>query len=169
MKNMSLGIAMLLIAVIGCNNPFAPKLDTKDRTGSTIGDTRTIDGFFQTFEFAYNTRDTALYGQLVAPNFEFSYPNFDTGNNETWLRDVEMRTTNGFFSNADFLNLRWNSNIGEPTVSTLNARITRTFILQFSFRGSTTTTGRGFATILLVRPDSTAGWTMSRWEDNSQF
>jgi alpha-D-ribose 1-methylphosphonate 5-phosphate C-P lyase len=153
--------------VAGCTNPFAPALDKSNRTGAAIGDQRTIEGFFQTFRFAYLTRDTTLYGQLVADNFQFTFTN--TYNQETWARDVEMRTTNGLFRNTELLDLQWNSIIFQSgNDDTTHAEVWRTFFLRFGFSAANTQELQGQARLILTRKRTTDAWQMTRWDDFTQ-
>ncbi|MFA6542562.1 MAG: hypothetical protein WCT99_13260, partial [Bacteroidota bacterium] len=105
-------IAFLVIVVsfIGCDNPFAPSLDTKLSGGETIlGDQTQIDGVFQNFKQAYAFRDSMIYGQLLAPNFIFVYRDYDKGVDVFWTRDEDIRTTYGLFQNVQRLDLVWNT------------------------------------------------------------
>ncbi len=157
----------LSIWFLGCTNPFAPALDKSNRIGAGAGDLRTIDGFFQTFRFAYLTRDTTLYGQLVSDNFQFTFTN--TQNQETWARDVEMRTTNGLFRNSELLDLQWNSVVFQSgTDDSVQAEVWRTFFLRFGFSATNTQELQGQARLILIRNAPTAPWQMSRWDDFSQ-
>lgn len=150
-----------------CANPFAPALDKSNRIGAGVGDLRTVDGFFQTFRFAYLTRDTTLYGQLVADNFQFTFTN--TQNQETWARDVEMRTTNGLFRNSELLDLQWNSIVFQSgTDDSTQAEVWRTFFLRFGFSATNTQELQGQARLILLRTTPSAPWQMSRWDDFSQ-
>ena len=59
-----------------CLNPFAPGISDIDYSFS-LGDQTTIDGFFQSFAYAYSMRDTLHYGNLLADDFIFSYRNYE--------------------------------------------------------------------------------------------
>jgi len=162
-----LALMMLCGAVASCTNPFAPALDKSNRTDAGVGDLRTIDGFFQTFRFAYLTRDTTLYGEIVADNFQFTFTN--TQNQETWARDVEMRTTNGLFRNSELLDLQWNSIVFQSgTDDCTRVEVWRTFFLRFGFSAANTQELQGQARLILTRNAPTAPWQMSRWDDFSQ-
>ncbi len=170
---MKSGVFVVLLASLlgvlteSCTNPFAPALDKSNRTGAGVGDLRTIDGFFQTFRFAYLTRDTTLYGELVADNFQFTFTN--TQNQETWARDVEMRTTNGLFRNSELLDLQWNSVVFQSgTDDSTRAEVWRTFFLRFGFSATNTQELQGQARLILTRNAPTSRWQMSRWDDFSQ-
>ena len=162
-----LSASFFTVLTASCTNPFAPALDKSNRIGAGAGDLRTIDGFFQTFRFAYLTRDTTLYGELVADNFQFTFTN--TQNQETWARDVEMRTTNGLFRNSELLDLQWNSIVFQSgTDDSTQAEVWRTFFLRFGFSTTNTQELQGQARLILTRNAPTAPWRMSRWDDFSQ-
>ncbi len=162
-----LSASFFAVLMESCANPFAPALDKSNRTGAGIGDLRTIEGFFQTFRFAYLTRDTTLYGKLVSDNFQFTFTN--TQNQETWARDVEMRTTYGLFRNSELLDLQWNSVVFQSgNDDSLQAEVWRTFFLRFGFSATNTQELQGQARLILTRNAPTAPWQMSRWDDFSQ-
>ncbi|MCS6988904.1 MAG: hypothetical protein NZM06_05235 [Chloroherpetonaceae bacterium] len=156
-----------IVALGACANPFAPALDRTNRAGTGIGDPRAIEGFFQKFRFAYLTRDTTLYGQLVADDFQFTFANAQ--NQETWGRDVEMRTTNGLFRNAEILDLQWNSVVFQTgNDDSAQAEVWRAFFLRYGFSAANAQEIQGQARLILTRPSSAHPWQMSRWDDFSQ-
>jgi len=100
---------ILLLIIIGticsCINPFAPARMDAD-AGFVIGDQTTISGFFQSFSYAYNMRDTVVYGKLLADDFIFTYMNYKEGMVFSWTRDEDMRATYRLFNaaqNFDFV------------------------------------------------------------------
>lgn len=160
-------VACLSAIFSSCANPFAPALDKTNRTGAGVGDQRTIDGFFQKFRFAYLTRDTTLYGQLVADNFQFTFANAQ--NQETWGRDVEMRATNGLFRNAEILDLQWNSVVFQlGNDDSARAEVWRAFYLRYGFSAANAQELQGQARLTLMRDAPNAPWRMTRWDDFSQ-
>ncbi len=162
-----LTLTFLWGALSSCTNPFAPALDKRHHTTAGIGDLRTIEGFFQTFRFAYLTRDTALYGQLVASNFQFTFTN--AYNQETWARDVEMRTTYGLFRNTELLDLQWNSIVFQlGNDDSTHAEVWRSFFLRLAFSTTNTQELQGQARLVLTRKRPTDAWQMSRWDDFTQ-
>ena len=74
----------------------------------TLGDPKTIAGFFQSFSYAYNMRDTVVYGKLLADDFIFSYRNYEQGMDFTWTREEDMRATYRLFNAAMNLDFVWN-------------------------------------------------------------
>ncbi|HWF43924.1 MAG TPA: hypothetical protein VG537_04715, partial [Candidatus Kapabacteria bacterium] len=100
------GVLVLSACMAGGCNPFAPKLD---ETSSTVqfGDPHTVDGFFQAFKYAYEFKDTTLYGSLIAPSFIFSFRDYDLGVDVQWGRDEEMSHTASLFLNTQMLTLLW--------------------------------------------------------------
>lgn len=171
----SVVIGMMMCGVwMSCKtNPFAPRLDTGDRESSVLGDQRTLDGVFRSFEYAYTTKDTLIYGRLIAPNFTFRYIDYDNGAIErNWARDTEMFTTFGLFRNTEVVNLKWNSIITQDVDSLqLQATVSRTFQLQVQFGTDATNTVvvSGIAELRLARPTQTDVWLISDWIDRSNF
>ncbi len=153
----------------GCTiNPFAPRLELSERSGIGLGDQRTIDGFFRNFEFAYLTRDTALYGQLLSERFTFVYRDFDNGVDVIWPRDVELVTTSGLFRSAEILDLRWNTVVFQDG-DARQVQVVRSFRLRVGFRINEVFEITGNANFTLVRDDTGSVWRLSRWRDESNF
>ncbi len=162
-------IGIIATLAVGCSiNPFAPRLDTSDRSNVGLGDQKTIDGFFRTFEYAYITKDTALYSQLLADRFTFLYRDFDNGVDVAWQRDIELVTTLGLFRNTEVIDLRWNSAIFQDGDS-LQTQIIRSFRLRIGFRATDLVEITGNANMTLVRAATSDVWKLSRWRDESNF
>ncbi|MDP4198224.1 MAG: hypothetical protein Q8922_04885 [Bacteroidota bacterium] len=156
----------LLLIVIGCN-PFAPKLD---ETAPTVqfGDAHTIDGFFQAFKYAYEFKDTTLYGALIASDFTFSYRNYDRGVDITWGRDDEMRSTGSLFENAEAISLLWGTVLDSSGTSTA-FDITRSFSLDITFNAADVEHVDGRAVFHLERPTPSDIWQAGHWQDESNL
>ncbi|MCS7013503.1 MAG: hypothetical protein NZM05_07725 [Chloroherpetonaceae bacterium] len=158
-----------MLWLLGCTlNPFAPRLDTENRSGIGLGDQRTLDGFFRNFEFAYLTKDTALYSQLLDERFTFVYRDFDNGIDVVWPREVELVTTLGLFRSTEILDLRWNTIVFQEG-SAVQTQVVRSFRLRVGFRASEVFEITGNANFTLVRRDTAAVWKLSRWRDESNF
>jgi hypothetical protein len=158
------GIFFLLFAAC---NPFAPKLD--DSTGEVrFGDPHTIDGYFQAFRYAYQFKDTTLYGNLLAPNFVFSYRNYDRGVDVEWGRDEEVRTTSSLFQAAQSLDVLWGSILDSMSTAT-TFEITRSFSLDISFNPGDISHVDGRAIFRLERANASEQWKATRWRDESNL
>lgn len=162
---------IITLALIGCDNPFAPKLDSSPSGSTTIlGDQRKLDGVFQNFKQAYAFRDSTIYGQLLAQNFIFIYRDYDKGVDVFWGRDEDIRTTYGLFQNVQRLDLVWNSIISstvEP--DSLKAVIIRNFNLTVTFSPSDVVRVDGYANWTLERAQTSDPWKITRWRDESNF
>ena len=158
-----------LLCAAGCKNPFAPALDDSIGGVSTaLGDQHTLEGFFQKFAYAYGTRDSAVYGQLLADQFVFVYRDYDHNVDDSWGRDVEMRTTEGLFQNAQNMSLTWN-NIVVQSGDSLAQDISRSFNLTVTFNPQDIIYITGRADFSLSRPRIDSVWMLERWRDNSSF
>ena len=158
------GVAALAV-LVGCN-PFAPSVN---QTGSTtqFGDPHTISGYFQAFQYAYQFRDTILYGSLLAPNFIFSFHDYNQGIDIQWGRDDEMRATALLFQSTT-LTLLWGDVLdaeGNPTDST----VTRAFSLDVTFNEGDIEHVNGKAVFHLQRPTLSDLWQAVSWQDESTF
>jgi len=161
-------IAACLAFAIGCN-PFAPKLD-ESTPSAQFGDPHRIDsnGYFQAFKYAYEFKDTTLYGTLLAPNFTFSYRNYDRGVDITWGRDDEMRSTSGLFNAAESLTLLWGNVLAESGNKT-SYDITLSFSLDVTFNPGDIEHVDGRAVFHLERPTAGDPWKAVSWLDQSNL
>ncbi|MBI2427938.1 MAG: hypothetical protein HYV29_03935 [Ignavibacteriales bacterium] len=155
----------------GCDNPFAPALDTSPSgSGSILGDQTQIEGVFQNFKQAYAFRDSTIYGELLAPNFIFIYRDYERGADVFWGRDDDIRTTYGLFQNVQRLDLVWNTIISSNVESdSLRATILRNFNLTVTFSASDVVRVDGYANWTLERQNIGDVWKITRWRDESNF
>jgi hypothetical protein len=165
----STGIVLLLLLGFACTNPFAPKYDEDyDNSTPPISDQTTIEGVFQNFQYAYTFKDTLIYGNLITPDFVFTYRDYENGFDVSWGRDEEMRTTNGLFANSQRLDLIWN-NILLSTVDSLDANIVRSFNLNITFNPTDVVRVDGRVNMLLRKDPISKKWKIARWLDESNF
>lgn len=163
---MKIAIVTIALVLAACN-PFAPAID-ESPVENPFGDPKTIDGFFTAFRSAYQFRDTSLYGKLLAPNFTFSYRNFDRGLDLEWGRDEEMRTTSALFESVLGLDLLW-GNVLDSSGNDLVYDITRSFSLTITLNLAEVLNVDGRAIFHLERPTPDAPWQAVRWRDESNF
>lgn len=164
-------VGALVFGLLGSCNPFAPTLsDVKIDRLALLGDRRTVKGFFEWFRNSYELRDTSLYGQILAPNFSFTFRDFANGNNEIWDRDTEMRIATNMFRQVRSTNLVWTwyVNADTSTTDTL-ASLERYFNLTVVADEQNVYMGTGTARLTLVRADSTHPWRIKSWVDIRDF
>jgi len=123
---------------------------------------------FQNFQFSYSFKDTLIYGQLIAPDFIFTYRDYDQGFDVSWARDEDLRTTDGLFSNSERLDLIWN-NIVLSTEDSLTANIIRSFNLNITFNPTDVVRIDGRVNLSLRKDAETKKWQITRWLDESNF
>ena len=155
-----------ILFLVSCN-PFAPKLD-ETATSAQFGDPHTIDGFFQAFKYAYEFRDTTLYGTLLADNFTFSYRDYDRGVDIQWGRDDDMRSTAGLFQYAQSLTLLWGSVLDSSGTAT-EFDVTRSFSLDVTYNAGDIDHVDGRAIFHLERPTPADPWKATLWQDESNL
>lgn len=162
---------ILLLALTGCDNPFAPGLDTSPSGSQTIlGDQKQIDGVFQNFKQSYAFRDSTIYGQVLAPNFIFIYRDYEKGADVFWGRDDDIRTTHGLFQNVQRLDLVWNTMIASTVeADSLKATVIRSFNLTVTFSANDIVRVDGYANWTLERGQKSEDWKITRWRDESNF
>lgn len=165
-----IGIFVLMVAAslaaLSCN-PFAPELD-ESAGRLKFGDPTTIEGYFESFRYAYQFKDTSLYSSLLDPSFIFSYKNYDRGLDLEWGRDEEVRTTAGLFNSVQSLDLLWGNvldSLGSPTTFD----ITRTFSLDVTLNPSEVLHVDGRAIFSLRRDTLGKPWRAVRWRDESNL
>jgi hypothetical protein len=156
--------------ITGCN-PFAPSLDDAvSDPNKLLGDRTKVNGFFDWFRSAYQLRDSTLYGQIVAPEFTFTYFDFSNNTEVSWSRDVEMTTTYKLFRGVRSTTLQWNQYIvADTTLSDTLAVVERAFNLTINQDDATTFQGVGSARLVLVRKKKGDPWKMRSWYDKSDF
>lgn len=154
---------ILGVAISGCTNPFSPKL-TKKSAGSsgTMGNQSTVEGLFNLLQYSYSLRDTLVYGKLLAPEFIFSYRDYDLGTDVSWGREEEMKVTYGLFQNSQRLDLILNNIISMTSDST---SLVRSFNLTVTFNPTDVVFVDGKISLGLVKRNG--NWMILRWEDQS--
>jgi hypothetical protein len=161
------GVLVVSAWMAGGCNPFAPKLD---ETSSTVqfGDPHTVDGFFQAFKYAYEFKDTTLYGSLIAPSFIFSFRDYDLGVDVQWGRDEEMNHTASLFQNTQMLTLLW-GNILDSSGTATEFDVTRSFSLDVTVNEGDIEHVDGRAIFHLERPTPSDPWKATQWQDESNL
>ena len=160
-------IAFILNSNLGCINPFAPKLEN-EMIGQSCTDLRNIDELFCVFRNSYTFKDTTIYGSLLAPEFTFSYVDYERGIEVSWGRDDEMRSAYGLFHNVQNLALTWNNVIFSAGDTTLHSVI-RGFNLTVTFTPGDIIRVDGYANLTFERLNSNADWKIVHWHDESNF
>ena len=156
---------ILSFTLSGCLNPFAPELDNQlSNEGSLISDLSDVEGVFQNFQYAYAFKDTLIYGELLAPDFIFSYRDYDRGVDVSWGRDDEMMVTYGLFQNSQRLDLIWNNIVSMSSDST---RIIRSFNLTITFNPIDIIFVDGRVNLSLRKNENK--WQITQWVDESNF
>lgn len=164
------GVCLLLVSTAGCWNPFAPGVEEGDPFEDFLGDPTTIDGFFTRFQNAYQLRDTTLYGPLIAPNFTFTYRDYDNNVDISWGRTEEMSSTYRLFINSVDIRIQWNNIISqELNADKTRGQVIRRFDLSVALEGSDLIRTDGAVNFILARPDSAEAWQLETWRDESDL
>ncbi|MBK8947056.1 MAG: hypothetical protein IPM32_17555 [Ignavibacteriae bacterium] len=151
---------------MSCINPFAPELDENiGNESSLISDLKTIDGIFNNMQYAYTFKDTTIYGELLNPNFTFTFRNYETEVDEAWGRELEMRTTYGLFNNVERLDLIWNRIVSITADST---NVTRSFNLTVTYNPMDIEYVEGKVNLQLAKSAENK-WQIITWIDESNF
>ncbi|MBK0402015.1 hypothetical protein I5M27_03400 [Adhaeribacter sp. BT258] len=164
-------LPLVLVASLAACNPFAPELDDAvTDPNKLLGDRKTVNGFFEWFRNSYQLRDSTLYGQIVAPDFRFTYFDFTNNTEVSWPRDVEMSTTYKLFRGVRATSLQWNQYIlADTAISDTVAIAERAFNLTINQDDATIYRGVGSARIVLTRKNRNDNWKMRSWYDKSDF
>jgi hypothetical protein len=159
-------IGVVVIAVCPACNPFSPAIDNNISQNQVSADS--VNGFFEIFREAYQLQDTTMYGRLLAPNFVFSYRDYDRGLDLEWGRDEDMQTTGSLFNSSQSLDLLW-GNVIDSIGSDTEYNITRAFQLTIIFNPDNSLQADGRAIFTLTRPTKNDPWQAIRWRDESNF
>lgn len=152
------------LAITSCFNPFSPGIDNSESTENIIADQKEIEGVFQNFKYAYTFKDTSIYGGTLAPDFVFSYFDYDLGVEVSWDRATDMRTTEGLFTNTQDLRLIWN-NIVYQEGDSLLVDVKRSFNLTITFNPNDVINFYGFVDMNLGRNTVNDKWMIKSWKD----
>ena len=153
------------LLLFGCVNPFAPKLDEDLNNESTLlSDLSDVQGVFQNFQYAYTFKDTLIYGGLLAPDFIFSYRDYNLGVDVSWNREEELKVTHELFKNTQRLDLIWNNIVSMTADST---QIIRSFNLTITFNPTDIVFIDGRVNLSLVKINNK--WQIVHWLDESNF
>ena len=161
-------IFCILLILSACTNPFAPKLNDKDFNQSLLGDQKTVEGFFKNFKYAYQFKDTLVFGKLLADDFTFIFRDYNLGIDKTWGRSEEMVSTWGLFQGTNSADLNWNEAV-QTIGDSLVLDISRSFSLNIEFNPSDIVRIHGRANLRLKRNSAEDEWKMSIWRDESNY
>ena len=165
----SLWFPLIAAVLAGCTNPFAPRLEPNLTPNSNaLGDQRTVEGVFQNLRYAFNYRDTLIYGNLLHPDFQFRYYNTDRATDVIFNRDEEMRITYNLFKGADQLDLQWNEVLIQEGDS-VQMTVTRSYHLRLALQANEVFRVDGRATLRLVRQTPNDVWLIRTWRDESNI
>jgi hypothetical protein len=152
--------------LVGCTNPFAPRLDkTLGDNSSLISSQKNIEGVFQNFLYSYTFKDTTIYGGLLNSNYSFIYRDYDLSVDVSWGRDEDLRVTYGLFQNSQRLDLIWNNIVSMTSDST---NIIRGFNLTITFNPTDIIQVDGRVNLQLEK-NNKGVWKIVNWIDESNF
>lgn len=161
---------IILIFILSCTNPFAPKEVFYSNNNGLISNQKTVNGVFDNFRYAYLFKDTLVYGNLLAPDFVFSYHDYELGNVKTLNRQEDMVATSGLFQAAQSLDLFWNEiAISVSSPDPLKTDISRSFSLTIVFNPTDVVKIQGRVNLRLVREEIGKQWKISMWQDESNY
>ncbi len=161
---------LLLVGLMACINPFAPKLTHNLETEDYIvTPQKSAEEVLQNFKVAYTFRDSLLYSDLLDTAFLFVYfdPNEGTsGRFVSWGRDVDLVTTGRLFRHFQVVDLVWNTTLygwqGEDV-----GEIGKTFNLTLvGTQGDYKLSG---AALFTFRKCGDMKWRITRWKDESDI
>ena len=161
-------IFLLVVVLITACNPFAPSKYSGDEGNLVLGDKTTVEGVFQSWRYSYIFADTSVYSSLLDDDFTFIYRNYELGIDNSWGKEVDLRTTRTLFDSTESIDLIWNEIVFEIGDS-LSKNILRSFNLQLVFRADDITRINGRANIQLEREDPAERWKIVQWRDESNY
>ncbi len=165
-KHIIAALIILIISLLSCINPFAPKIDNSlGSESSLISDQKSIQGVFDNFQYAYTFKDTTIYGKLLSSDFTFVYRDYTNEIDVAWGRDEEMKVTNGLFNNSERIDLIWNNIISTTNDST---NIVRSFNLTVTFNPTDIIFVDGRVNLNLKK-NAENKWQIINWIDESNF
>lgn len=156
---------IITFLIISCN-PFAPELDdTTDQITSLLTEQRDINGLFKNFQYAYNFKDTAVYGALLDERFTFTYRDYSANFEVSWGKQEEMKITDMLFKNSQEIKLIWNEVV---LMSADSTNIVRSFNLTITFNPMDVAYIDGKVNFTLIKGIDKK-WRILKWFDESNF
>jgi hypothetical protein len=149
-------------------NPFAPSKYEGDGGDLVLGNQKTVEGVFQNWRYAYIFADTSVYSNLLSDDFTFIYRNYSLGIDNSWGKEVDLRTTSILFDSTESIDLIWNEIVFEIGDS-LSKNILRSFNLQLVFSADDISRINGRANIQLKRNSTAEEWKITQWRDESNY
>jgi hypothetical protein len=162
-------LLLVLIIIVGCENPFAPKL-VKDNplTSSFLTNQKSPKDVLTNFRYSYIFKDSLIYSEIIDSSFIFISKNYATTPPTpiNWGRDDDLRTTAKMFRHFRDINLTWGDTIISK-IDSSNAQLILIFTLTFD-NGTDIPTLKGEANFNFEKKKS-GKWKIIRWEDYSSF
>ena len=169
MKKIKASILFIcLYTLTSCINPFAPTAINEDIDLPLLGDQKTLEGFFQNFLYAYNLKDTVVYGNLLTDDFTFHYRNYDRNLDLSWSRSEDMLTTYRLFNATQNLDFVWNEIVINEG-NELERIIARGFNLTITFSLLDIDRVHGRVHFILRRNSENDDWKLQLWKDESNY
>jgi len=167
-------LLVVLLFLLTCFNPFAPRLDNAAGPPLVITSQQTPEQVLQNFVYAYTFKDSLVYANLLDSSFVFVYfdPNVgSSGRFVSWGRDVDLKTTGKLFKTFETITLTWNQTIYQDTLfvdSTLvGIELSKT--LQLSLFGKTDEYSLSGSAIFNFKQNDDKKWRITRWKDESHM
>ena len=169
-RSMTLASTLLIVINWGCWNPFAPKLDTSTLGALILTEQKTPDEVLQNFNYAYTSKDSLLYSDLLDSSFVFVYEDYDLGRLVSWGRDVDLRSTGRLFRSFDVIDLTWNkeaySDTSYNSSGQIIVEIPKPYRLNlYGTQGDFALSGTAVFSFSKSPYDSK--WRITRWKDES--
>lgn len=164
----TIGIVAVLILLISCENPFAPRLSQDGDNSSLLNSQESVEGVFANFKYAYTFKDTLVYGNLLESDFLFIFRNYEKGIDDSWGREQELLTTYRLFNAAQSLDLVWNE-IFVDVGDTILRDISRSFNLTIVFNPADIVRLNGIANFRLRKNPIDKKWRIVSWRDESNY
>jgi hypothetical protein len=164
---------LLLVTILGCFNPFAPKLDNSNGPPLVLTPQSTTEEVLQNFVYAYTFKDSLVYADILDSSFVFVYfdPNIgSSGRFVSWGRDVDLKTTGQLFKKFDTITLTWNTTIYADTTflpdSTIrDIELSKT--LQLGLFGRNEEYTLSGSAVFKFELSEDGKWRIVRWKDES--
>lgn len=156
--------------MLGCFNPFAPKLDHSGEDGIILTEQLSPQEVLSNFVYSYTFKDSLVYSEMLDSSFVFVYfdPNASSsGRFISWGRDVDLKTTGRLFRNFETITLTWNTTIYEQ-IEENKAELSKTFqLVLFGDAGEFNLSGNAIFNMIKSKYDDK--WRITRWKDESQL
>ena len=158
---------LIVLLVINCFNPFAPKLVDEITGGRDIlTEQKSPEEVLTNFKYAYTFKDSLVYSDIIDSSYIFRTWDYNTSppTPVEWNRDEELRVTGRMLKYFSSISLVWNqTTFVDSSIAENEIEIRKSFSLNFN-EGAQLPAISGEVLFRFVERED-GKWYIKYWED----